>query len=95
MNQTIVSLLLVLLAAVACNAFTPVTGPARVGTSLKFENAYKRGGKTAWQFEQETMYIDPKAAPKDAPKKAAAKKEQSTSAPTKMTLKKFFTLPKL
>lgn len=91
MNQTFVSLLLVLLVAVA-TAFAPVAAPARADTRLNINNQYTRGGKASWEFEQETMYVDPKVAPKEAPKKkpkAAASTEKDI---TKMTLKKFFTL---
>jgi hypothetical protein len=72
------STLLFLLFVAAASAFSPIAVPARANMCLAAlpENAYLRGGKQSWIFEQETMYVEvPKKAnpAKKVVVKAAAK----------------------
>jgi hypothetical protein len=82
------SALLILLIVAAASAFAPIAVPARSHVCLSAlpENAYLRGGKQSWIFEQETMYVeDPKkkatkkvvAAAKPAPAKKVVPKKKS------------------
>mmetsp|Transcript_9647 Transcript_9647/g.21744 ORF Transcript_9647/g.21744 Transcript_9647/m.21744 type:complete len:108 (+) Transcript_9647:46-369(+) len=86
------TLLVALIVVAACSAFAPnAAAGAResVALNLKLNNAYARGGKASWEFEQETMYVEEpkKAAPKKkvvAKKtvvKAAAPKKKAAAAP--------------
>ena len=75
MSKAIFSILFALLIATVCQAFAPAT-QTRATTSLsakKIDNAYTRGGKPSWVFEQETMYVE--APKKTVPKKTAPKKK--------------------
>lgn len=84
MNK-VFSVLLLLVVATICSAFTPVTpSPRLTNTCLNARlNRFLRGGKGSWEFEDETMYVEEpapkkKAAPaakKAAPKKAAPQKK--------------------
>ena len=86
MSKAVFSVLFALLVATMCQAFAPAA-QSRASTSLNAgplrpdQNAYARGGKPSWIFEQETMFVEEPApkkkktvAKKAAPKKAAAKK---------------------
>jgi hypothetical protein len=90
MNSVISCLLLVLLAATTCSAFSPVA-TSRASTSLNNfldgspidpkTNAYSRGGKNSWEFETESMFIEePKQAKVALKKKIVAKKSVTKKA---------------
>jgi hypothetical protein len=97
MKNTAFVFLVVALVASMCQAFTPAIPAVSSTTCLnlfgKIDNAYLRGGKPSWEFENETMYVeDPKAAKKPAaeaaPKakvapKVVAKKGAAAAKPTK------------
>lgn len=88
MAKSILSTLLLLVAITACMAFAPTT-QSRASTSLfGLNNAYTRGGKNSWEFENETMYVEePKKAAKAPVKAAAAKKAPVKAAAAKAPVK--------
>ena len=87
MKNAILSVLIVAFLAAVGHAFAPVSPSARSGTSLNAfikgkkldisSNAYARGGKPSWVFEDETIYVEEPKKPgnkKVASKKTTAKK---------------------
>lgn len=87
MAKTVFSTLLLLLAIAACMAFAPSTQSPSSTALFGLNNAYARGGKNSWEFENETMYVEePKKTPvkavaaKKAPVKAAAAKKAPVKA---------------
>jgi hypothetical protein len=67
MKNTSLTLLVVALIASFCHGFAPAIPSAGSSATClnlfgKIDNAYLRGGKPSWEFENDTMYVeDPKA----------------------------------